>query len=351
MAGILNNAANFSLDTNLSTPLATLDITGNAATATLAATATNANNVLTTSTSTNASFFPLFSPASTTGNQAVNVNSGLAYNPSTNTLTATTFNGNATTATLAATATNANNVLTTNVNTNATFYPLFAPTSTTGDQAVNVNSGLTYNPSTNTLTVGIIGGSTAWQGGTISPAYGGTGVANDVNSTITLGGAVNTNGAFTIGNTSAGPNALTFTLQGQDTSLTLPPGPGTVALVGGGYLSWVSVSANTTMMANTGYVVAPTNSTDITVTLPATAVLGAEVRVLLDNASGTGGVKIVTSNPAAKIINYGIRQTATSNGALISNDSYACIIFTCVDGVGNLWNGYGSQGNFTVVNS
>jgi hypothetical protein len=50
-------------------------------------TATNAVNVATTATATNANFFIPFVPASTTGNQALGVDAGLSYNPSTNAIT------------------------------------------------------------------------------------------------------------------------------------------------------------------------------------------------------------------------------------------------------------------------
>lgn len=53
-------------------------------------TATNANNVTTTATSTNATFYPTFVDA-TTGNNAIEVDTDLTYNPSTNTLTVPTL--------------------------------------------------------------------------------------------------------------------------------------------------------------------------------------------------------------------------------------------------------------------
>lgn len=67
----------------------------------------------TTSTTTSASFFPLFVASSSNGNQTVNLGTGLTFNPSTNVLSTTTFsgalNGNATTSTSATTVTtNAN---------------------------------------------------------------------------------------------------------------------------------------------------------------------------------------------------------------------------------------------------
>jgi hypothetical protein len=59
-----------------------ISISGNAATA------TDATNVATTATSTNADFFIPFVAASTTGNQALGVDAGITYNPSTNAITA-----------------------------------------------------------------------------------------------------------------------------------------------------------------------------------------------------------------------------------------------------------------------
>lgn len=53
-------------------------------------TATNATNVGTTATSTNATFYPTFVDA-TTGNNAIEVDTDLTYNPSTNTLTVGTM--------------------------------------------------------------------------------------------------------------------------------------------------------------------------------------------------------------------------------------------------------------------
>jgi hypothetical protein len=51
-------------------------------------TATNATNVATTTTSTNADFYIPFVAASTTSNQALGVDAGITYNPSTNAITA-----------------------------------------------------------------------------------------------------------------------------------------------------------------------------------------------------------------------------------------------------------------------
>ena len=68
-------------------------LSGNATTAT---TATNANDIQTTASSTNASFYLVAVPLSTTGYQAPIVNSGVSVNPSTATITASIFVGSLT---------------------------------------------------------------------------------------------------------------------------------------------------------------------------------------------------------------------------------------------------------------
>lgn len=55
-----------------------------------AATVANATNAATTSTSANASFFPVFVPSSANGNQGLNLNAAFTYNPSTGNLAGTT---------------------------------------------------------------------------------------------------------------------------------------------------------------------------------------------------------------------------------------------------------------------
>lgn len=143
-------------------------LSGSASTAT---TATNATNIaITNDTTTNATYYPIFSSA-TSGNTAARVDSStLTYNPSTNTLTTTTFagalSGNATTATTATTA--SNSTVTTSA-TNSNFKIPFANTtvSTTGTYGLLQDSEavFTYNPSTNTFAVPIVNSTTGVRGG------------------------------------------------------------------------------------------------------------------------------------------------------------------------------------------
>ena len=140
-----------------------------------------ATKIGTTSTSTNASFYPLFVPSSSNSNQAVNLGTGLTFNPSSNTLTTTTFSGalsgNATTATSATTATNANNGATVSTSTNASFFPLFAASSSNGNQPFNLGTGLSFNPSTNVLTTTTFSGALSGNATTATTATNATNIA------------------------------------------------------------------------------------------------------------------------------------------------------------------------------
>lgn len=122
------------------------------------------NKIITTNTSTNANFYPIFVASSTSGAyQSINMNTTLSYNPSTNNLSTTTFTGalvgnatsattasSATTATTATTATNATNVNTTLDTTSTVLYPLMG-LATSGLQGALANTNLTYNASTGQL--------------------------------------------------------------------------------------------------------------------------------------------------------------------------------------------------------
>jgi hypothetical protein len=96
-AGLTNlNATNISSGTISDARLPatiTSDITGNAATATSAVDATNADNIqVDADNTTNAAHYVMFTGGAT-GNQRLNSDTGITYNPSTNTLTTGTFDG------------------------------------------------------------------------------------------------------------------------------------------------------------------------------------------------------------------------------------------------------------------
>jgi len=127
---------------------------GNATTAT---TATNANNInisATTSTDTTTSVVLVADQA--TGNQSPFIDSGLTYDANTNNLSATTFtgalSGNATSATTATTATNANNInISATTSTDTTTSVVLVANQATGNQSPFIDSGLLYDANTNNL--------------------------------------------------------------------------------------------------------------------------------------------------------------------------------------------------------
>jgi len=142
---------NIKVDTGLTYNAVSNTLTATSFSGNLSGTATNSNNVLVTSESTNSNFYPTFVNG-TSGNRAIDVNSGLFYNPSSNNLTATTFTGqlvgNSTD------STNTSNVNITAVSDNVEYLPTFV-SSSSGNNAIKVDaSGLTYNPSSNVLSLG-----------------------------------------------------------------------------------------------------------------------------------------------------------------------------------------------------
>jgi hypothetical protein len=135
---------------NLTSPLFTGSLIGNANTASSASIASQANGVFTTIDTTNPSNSPIFFGNSSSGNQATKVNSNLYFVPTTNTLNCTTFSG-----ALTGTSTNANAVNTTTDNTSTTCYIPFTKLSAGSARPLYVDDTtgpLSYNPSTSTLT-------------------------------------------------------------------------------------------------------------------------------------------------------------------------------------------------------
>jgi hypothetical protein len=161
------------------TPVANLNIGGNAATATTA----NALNSATTTVVVSAATAP-------TSGQVLTATSGTAANWQT----------------LAAT-----NVSVTAVSTNATFYPTFVST-TSGSLPVDVGTGLTFNPSTNVLTTTTFSGDHEGTIGLVTPS---TGAFTTVQSTISTGTA-----PFTVASTTPVANLVVSAAQGLTSATT-----------------------------------------------------------------------------------------------------------------------------------
>jgi hypothetical protein len=146
-----------------------INISGSSASTTVAI---NANNINTISSSTPASFYPLFVASTTNGYQQATLNSGFSYNPSTNVLSLATVNASSIATvnlvatdgghnlvaasgtygiSISGTAAQASLLNVTNTTTNASYYISFVPSPSTGFQAQDISSNLMYNPSTNIL--------------------------------------------------------------------------------------------------------------------------------------------------------------------------------------------------------
>lgn len=145
--------------------------------------------------------------------------------------------------------------------------------------------------------------------------------------TITLGGAFTISGAFT----------TTFTVTGN-TSVTFPTS-GTLATTSQ-FINWNDVSGTSQAAAvNNSYVIS--NSSQTTVTLPATAAEGSVIGVQGKGAAGW----ILTAN-TGQTIKLG-SSTTTSAGSLTSTNQWDAIQVVCVT-ANTTWATISAVGNLTV---
>jgi hypothetical protein len=176
--------------------------------------ATNADNIAVTNTTTGTGPYYLMFADGTTGYRATRVDSStLTFNATTNTLTVANLTGTSSFATLAAsatTATNANNIAVTDTTTtNATHYVTFT-TGTSGNQTLRTDSStLTFNPSTNIFTVPTVNSTTAVQGANGSAATPAFSFSGDTNT-----GMYNA-GADSLGFSTAGTARMTINSSGD----------------------------------------------------------------------------------------------------------------------------------------
>lgn len=175
---------------NFSAGTITATLSGNATTAT---TATNANNVVITNTTTSGGgpFYPLFSSVYSGTGSILADNATFFYAPTTNTLTVTS--SYATSASFATTTNNANLVNIATQDTTPVTYNVTFTGGTSGYNSLNVDATtLTYNPGTTTLSTGTFSGALSGNASTATTATNAT------------------NTAITDTTTGAGPYYLTF---------------------------------------------------------------------------------------------------------------------------------------------
>jgi len=146
----------------------------------------------------------------------------------------------------------------------------------------------------------------------ISPTRGGTGVQNARPSTITLGGALTTVGAFTSSFTMTGNTAVTF------------PTSGTLATTSQLVSNWVNVTGTSVVIVkDTAY--QANNAGLVTLTMPsvASSTFGDTIRV---GGFGAGGWLIQCV--ATQIIHFGSVAT-TAAGSIASTNRYDQIELVC----------------------
>lgn len=151
------------------------------------------------------------------------------------------------------------------------------------------------------------------------------------------------NGQLVIGSTGAIPVAATISA-GTNISVTNGAGSITIAATGAGGFTWVDQnSSSVTMAINTGYVT-DNGASLVTYTLPSTAALGSEIKIIGFSA---GGWKI--AQPASALIHIGNQVTTTgTGGSLASTNAFDCVDIICV--VANTtWVVKSAVGNLTYV--
>jgi trimeric autotransporter adhesin len=203
----------------------------------------------------------------------------------------------------------------------------------------DVQSNIT---SLGTITAGV------WNGTTISPVYGGTGISSPTAHTLPVAeGASNfnflgplTNGQLLIGSTGNDPVAATLT-GGTGISIVNTAGVITINSTGGD--TWTAITASQTLAINNGYIcISPGGA--LSLALPAVAPVGSEFEVTLDGATSW-----TITQGAGQSIRLGTSVTTVGvAGSLASTAQGNSVRFIC--SVANTrFNVLSSIGNITVV--
>lgn len=201
------------------------------------------------------------------------------------------------------------------------------PQVTTNGQLL-IGSTATPNIRVNTLTPG--SGVTITNGpGTITIGLTGGGSAVE-HLTGNTGGQLNPDGSnnFNI----IGSNGIN--IAGSGSTLT-------VTNAQGGF-PWVDVTTATQALSvQTGYV---TDHTNVTYTLPATAVLGDQIRIV-----GKLGLSTIAQNANQQILMSSASSTVGATGSIVGTNVGDCVWLVCITaGASTVWRGESFVGNWTV---
>lgn len=202
----------------------------------------------------------------------------------------------------------------------------------------------TATPSFNVLNV--VGGAniaTSGSGNTVTVKVAGT-----TNHSLQLGNAsgsltslgVATNGQLPIGSTGNNPVLSTLT---AGAGISIVNGAGSITISASGSFNWNEITASSaTMAVNNGYI--SNNAGFVTLTLPAVAAFGDEVRV---GGKGAGGW-VIAQNAGQTIHFDGLDTTTGAGGSLASTVRYDAIELVCIT-ANTDWLVISSIGNITVV--
>lgn len=152
-----------------------------------------------------------------------------------------------------------------------------------------------------------------------------------------------TDGQTVIGSTSGVPKPQVLTA-GTNISIDNTSNNITISATGLVGIGWNNVSGTTqSMNADNGYVVS--NSSLVTLTLPATAAFGTLIYI-----QGTGtGLFTIAQNTGQQIAVGSHKTTSGTGGSVTSTNQYDSICLLCVT-ANTLWTSLtGTQGNFTIV--
>jgi hypothetical protein len=208
-----------------------------------------------------------------------------------------------------------------------------APSATSGVPLVS--NGASSDPSFSTA---LIAG-----GGTASTSFNTTGVViSGATSTTALTAVTLTDGQLAIGSSAGNPAAATIT---AGTGISVTNGHNSITIdATGGSFAWVDVTTATqTLAIQTGYVT--DHSGGVVYTLPATAAIGDQIRILGKQTSWS-----IAQNANQQILVSSASSTVGTSGSVASTNLGDCIWLVCITaGASTVWRAESFVGNLTVT--
>lgn len=155
--------------------------------------------------------------------------------------------------------------------------------------------------------------------------------------------AVGTNGQVLIGATAADPAFANLTSTGGTIAFTTGANTLNLEVVGGGF-TWTDVTGATqTLAVQNGYVT--DRGAGVTYTLPATATLGATIKIV-----GKLGLTTVAQNANQQILISSSSSTVGVGGSIAATNVGDCIELICTTaGASTIWRASSLVGNWTVT--